>query len=169
MRKVLALLVTGVAVAPALLPQGRPDLEGCYQSCRLERPNPDLQRQELVALEKEAVRAVQHNDGAFFRRVYSDNFKGTLSHGQAVDKAAFIQAVQSADVQYESVSASDINVHIYRDTAVVTCLWSLRTANKGQRVSSQMRMIHVYAYDSAGFHVVAGQATPLPPFAQLPL
>jgi ketosteroid isomerase-like protein len=169
MRKLFALLAMAFAIAPSLRPQGKPDLEACYQSCRLERPNFEMQRQEVIALEREAVRAIQHNDATFFRRVYSDDFRGTLSHGQAVDKAAFIRVVQSADFQYESVSASDINVHMYRDTAIVTCLWSFRTLNKGQRLSSQMRMIHVYMYGSAGYRVIAGQATLLPPFTELPL
>ena len=169
MRKVFALVVMCVAVTPSLLPQGRSDLDACYQSCRLERPNPEMQRQEVMALEREAVRAILHNDGAFFRRVYSDEFRGTLSHGQSIDKAGFIRAVESPDFRYESASASDINIHMYRDVAVVTCLWSFRTVSQGQRVSSQLRMIHVYMYGSAGFRVVAGQATLLPPFAQLPL
>ena len=135
----------------------------------MDRPNQELQRQEIVALEKEAARAIQHNDGGFFRRVYSDDFSGTLSRGQAVDKAAFIQAVQAGDFQYESVSASDIGVHFYRDTAVATCLWSIRVVSKGQRTSTQLRVIHVYVYTPRGFRVVAAQATQLPPYGLQPL
>ena len=168
MYKKFAALLAGLAFAPALVSQER-WTEACVNACVLEHTNPDMQRQELIALEKETARAVQHNDGTFFRRVYSDEFVGTLSHGQAVNKSAFIQTIQAADTRFESVNASDISVHLYRDTAIATCLWSIRTLNRGQASSSQIRMIHVYLYGQRGFQVVASQATLLPPFGQSPI
>jgi len=168
MYKKFAVLIAGLAFAPALVSQER-WTEACVNACTLEHTNPDLQRQELITLEKEAARAVQHNDGTFFRRIYSDDFVGTLSHGQPVNKSAFIQAIEAADTRFESVNTSDINVHVYRETAIATCLWSVRTLNKGQSSSSQIRMIHVYLYSQRGFQVVASQATLLPPFGQSPI
>jgi ketosteroid isomerase-like protein len=170
MYKKFAVLLAGLALAPALISQDRSSsVERCVDACTLEHSNPELERQELITLEKEAARAVQHNDGTFFRRVYSDDFVGTLSHGQAVNKASFIQAIESADVRFESVNASDITVHVYRDTAIASCLWSVRISNRGQSTSSQIRMIHVYLYSQRGFHVVASQATLMPPFGPLPI
>ena len=49
-------------------------------------PNPEMQRQEIINLERETARAILLNNGTFFRRVYADDFAGTLSHGQTVDK-----------------------------------------------------------------------------------
>lgn len=132
-------------------------------------PNPELQRQEIINLESEAARAIQTSSGTFFRRVYSDDFSGTLSHGQPVNKALFIDAVQTPDIKYESFNASDISVRLYQDTAVASCLWSWRGIFKGQRSSSQMRAIHVYVNGPRGWHVVAGQATILAPDVQQPL
>jgi ketosteroid isomerase-like protein len=170
MYKKFAVLCAVLALAPRLVSQDRSAaVERCVDSCMLEHSNPELQRQELIALEREAAKAVQHNDGTFFRRVYSDDFVGTLSHGQSVNKTAFIQAVEAAETRFESVSASDINVHVFRDTAIATCLWSVRMSSKGQSTSSQIRMIHVYLYGQSGFHVVASQATLLPPFGPVPL
>ena len=170
MFKKFRILLAGLALAPALNSQDRSgSLEHCVEACTLEHSNPDLQRQELITLEREAARAVQHSDATFFRRVYSDDFLGTLSHGQAVNKPAFIQAIEGGDVRFESVSASDIKVNVYRDTAIATCLWSVRMLNRGQSSSSQIRMIHVYLYSQRGFHVVASQATLLPPFGPVPL
>jgi hypothetical protein len=132
-------------------------------------PNPEMQRQEIINLENEAARAIQTNSGTFFRRVYSDDFIGTLSHGQPVNKALFIEAVQTPDVKYESFNASDISVRLYQETAVATCLWSWRGTFRGQRISSQLRAIHVYVNGPRGWHVVAGQTTILPPDVQQPL
>jgi Domain of unknown function (DUF4440) len=135
-----------------------------------EQPvNPEMQRQEIINLESEAARAIQTNSGTFFRRVYSDDFSGSLSHGQIVNKALFIDAVQTADVKYDSFNASDINVRIFKDAAIATCLWSARGAFKSQRFSSQMRVMHVYINGPRGWHVIAGQVTLLPPDTPQPL
>jgi hypothetical protein len=131
--------------------------------------NPEMERQEIVNLEHEAARAIQTNTGTFFRRVYSDDFSGTLSHGQSVDRTSFINVVQTAEVKYDNFNASDVNVRLYRDAAIATCLWSARGTFQGQRFSSQMRVMHVYINTPRGWRVVSGQITLLPPGAQQPL
>ena len=134
-----------------------------------EVANPEMQREEITNLEKEAARAIQTNAGTFFRRVYADDFAGTLSHGQVVDKTTFINAVQNGEVKYNTFLATDVNVRLFRDTAVATCLWSARGVYRDQSFSSQMRTIHVYINTPRGWRVVSGQITLLPPGAQQPL
>jgi ketosteroid isomerase-like protein len=134
-----------------------------------ERPNPELQRQEVIALEKETARAIQLGDGTFFRRMYSDDFSGVLSHGETVDRAGLIAAVQTPEIKYESFTAFDVKVRLYRDLAVATSSWSMRGMIKGQRVNGQMRVMHVYMYSGGGYKVVTGQTTLLPPYFQQPL
>src|ERR1700743_595342 len=131
--------------------------------------NPEMQREEIVNLETEAARAIQTNAGTFFRRVYADDFAGTSSHGQVVNKTSFISAVQNGEVKYDAFIASDVNVRLFRDTAVATCLWSARGVYRDERFSSQMRVIHVYINTPHGWRVVSGQITLLPPGAQQPL
>jgi len=131
--------------------------------------NPEMQREEIVNLETEAARAIQTNTGTFFRRVYADDFAGTLSHGQVVNKTSFISAVQNGEVKYDAFIASDVNVRLFRDAAVATCLWSARGVYRQERFASQMRTIHVYINTPRGWRVVSGQITLLPPGAQLPL
>jgi ketosteroid isomerase-like protein len=134
-----------------------------------EVANPEMQREEITNLEKEAARAIQTNAGTFFRRVYADDFAGTLSHGQVVDKTTFINAVQNGEVKYDAFIATDVSVRLFRDTAVATCLWSARGVYRDQSFSSQMRTIHVYINTPRGWRVVSGQITLLPPGAQQPL
>src|SRR5256885_2007877 len=136
MNKMAMLLTIGLVFPRFLMQESRPDREECMQACMLERSNPELRRQEIIALENETTRAMQHNNGTFFRRVYSDDYRGTLSHGQPVTKISLIETVQRQDVKYEAVVASNINVHFFRDTAVATCLWSLRGSVNGQRINS---------------------------------
>src|SRR6266852_4515634 len=144
--------------------------QACVARCfTASAVDPELQRQEIISLEKEAARAIQSNAGTFFRRVYSDEFAGALSHGQLVDKAQWIEVIESSSVKYQSFIASDIKVRLFEDTAVATCLWSSRRIVKSQIISSQMRAIHVYISTPSGWHVVSGQTTNLPPDVQQPL
>jgi len=131
--------------------------------------NPEMQREEIVNLEKEAARAIQTNAGTFFRRVYADDFAGTLSHGQVVNKTSFINAVQNGEVKYDSFNVSDVSVKLFRDAAVATSLWSARGVYRDERFASQMRTMHVYINTTHGWRVVSGQITLLPPGAQQPL
>ena len=141
----------------------------CIRRCILQPLDPELRRQEIVSLEREAGHAIELRNGSYFRRVYSDDFAGTLSHGQQVNKAQWLALVQSDAVKYETFNASDIRVQIYQDMAVATCLWSSRFSSKGQRLSHQMRAIHVYLNGASGWHVVSGQITNLPPDVGQPL
>jgi Domain of unknown function (DUF4440) len=143
----------------------------CIQRCVAEPAgdDPEMQRQEIVSLEREAARAIQLNNGTFFRRIYSDNFTGTLSHGQVVDKQKFIEAVQNPLIRYDSFIATDIRVRIDQETAIATCAWTARGVFRERRFSSQMRLLHVYVNGQSGWRLVASQATHLPPDSEDPL
>jgi hypothetical protein len=166
----IAALAIGLALAPSL--QGQDDArQACIQRC-VSQPmfrDPEMQRQELVSLEKEAARAIQLNNGTYFQRVYSDDFAGTLSHGQLVSKTQWIEVIESPAAKYESFNASEIKVRIFQETAVATCLWSSRSIIKGQHISSQIRAVHVYVDTLRGWQVVSAQTTNLPPDVQQPL
>ena len=163
-------LALGLALAPSW--QGQEAWrDACIQRC-VSQPalgDAEVQTQEIVSLEKEAARAIQLNSSTFFYRIYSDDFSGTLSHGQLINKAQWIAAIESPLVKRESFNVSDIKVRIFQDTAVATCLWSSRFILNGQRLSSQIRAIHVYINTPHGWHVIAGQTTNLPPDVQQPL
>ena len=161
-------LIFGMALAPAQQSQ-QAYREACAQRCYTANPDADLERQEIISLEKEAVRAIQQNNGTFFRRIYADDYAGTLSHGQIVNKTQWINIIQTPAFKYEAFNATDINVRLFEETAIATCLWSTRAIVNGQVVSSQMRSTRVYVNTPQGWHVVSGQATNLPPDGHLAL
>ena len=142
--------------------------DACIQRC-VTQPNlgdPDVQRQEIVSLEREAAHAIQLSNGTYFHRVYSEEFAGTLSHGQQINKEQWIATIESPKFRREAFSVSDIHVRIFQDTAVATCLWSARFIVDSKRVDSQLRAIHVYLNTPNGWHVISGQTTNLPPDVQ---
>jgi hypothetical protein len=124
----------------------------------------EVQRQELITLQSETVRAIQMNNTAFFRRVYSDDFIGTAPGGRVLDKPGLLAVLQSASTstKYTAFVATDIRVRIYEQTAVVTCLWSSRGVFDGHNFSRQSRVTTVYIYGLRGWQAVASQETQLP-------
>ena len=168
MPKIAAVAVLGFGMALASPQQSRQDaILGCFERCRSEASHSELQAVEIHNLERECVRAIQLNNGTFFRRVLSDDFVGTLSHGQPVNKTQWIDIVQSPALKYQSFTISAVGVRFYQDIAVATSIWSFSGVYKGQRVTGQLRAIHVYVSGSGGWHVVASQATKLlPPMGQ---
>jgi hypothetical protein len=150
MNKLLLLALASVLAWPSLIPQGKPTDE-------LE-----IDRQELVNLENETVRALQLNNATFFKRVYSDDFMATTAFGQTIDKQTLVNNVQNSKIKYESFLATDIRVRLYQETAVVNALWTLRGFANGRHVSRQSRVLHVYVNGQHGWHAVASQETPLP-------
>jgi Domain of unknown function (DUF4440) len=162
MRRLVPVLALALLITPVLNSQDpyNPD----------ENPvNPEMQRQEIINLERETARAILLNNGTFFRRVYAEDFAGTLSHGQTVDKNHLINEVQNGGARYQSFNASDIQVRIFRETAISTCLWTSRGFFRGQETETQMRVMHIYINGPRGWHVVAGQTTQLPPYTPHPL
>jgi Domain of unknown function (DUF4440) len=163
----IAALAMGLVLVPSWQAQEN-WRQACIQRCMTQPAfeDPEVQRQEIVSLEKEAARAIQLNSGTFFRRIYSDDFAGTLSHGQQINKDQWIASVESPTVKRETFNASDIKVRVFQDTAVATCLWSSRFIINGQRFSGQLRSTHVYINTPSGWHVVSGHTTNLPPDVQ---
>jgi ketosteroid isomerase-like protein len=86
-----------------------------------------------------------------------------------VDKNNLINEVQNGGAKYASFNATDIQVRFFQETAVTTCLWTSRAIFKGQQIETQMRVMHVYVNGPRGWHVVASQSTPLPPYTAHPL
>ncbi len=129
---------------------------------RREAAEAEIQREELINLQKETVRALQLHNGTFFNRVYSDDFIGTSPSGAALDKAALVFAVQDTSIQYSSFVATDIKIRVYQNTAVTMCMWSSRGTLRGTPFSRQSRVTTVYVYGQRGWQVVARQETQLP-------
>ena len=174
MKRIAGLAVVIIAIGLALVSKGQVRQDAWKQAC-IDRcytsntADPEAQRQEIVSLEREGARAIQASNGTFFRRIYSDDFAGTLSHGQTVNKQQWIAVVEAPTVKYQSFIASDIKVRIYQDMAIATCLWSSRSVVKSQDIMHQMRAMHVYLNGAGGWRVISGQNTNLPPDVGQPL
>ena len=161
MRKAILLSLLVVLAAVCGWGQSREEL-------RLQRiaTENESRLQEVNNLEKETAHALQWNTGAFFRRVYADDFQGILPSGQILSKEAWIASVEKSDAKYSSFVVSDVRVKMFEATAVVTCLWSARGTRNGREFARQSRVTHVYVYGVGGWEAVSSQETQLPGTAE---
>jgi uncharacterized protein DUF4440 len=157
MRRLSALVVSVLAFALAPRCQGQSAAE-----LREIAKDKEVKQEELFNLETETARALQWNTGTFFRRVYGEDFVGIMPSGKVLNKAQWIASVENSGVKYTSFIASDVHVRMFEETAVVTCLWSMRWTEGGKAFARQSRVTHVYVYGQRGWQVVSSQETVLP-------
>jgi hypothetical protein len=124
-------------------------------------PNPEMQRQELVNLEKENARAIQLHNPTFFRAAYSDDFHGISRYGETVSKAGIIRELQSLPLEFDSVVSSDAQVRMFRDAAYVLSLRSEVGRANGKKFYNQYRILRVYVNTPRGWRIVSQLETRL--------
>ena len=153
-------LLAALLFSPALLSA---QLSSAQRKDRAIAADVEMGAEELVTLEKEAAHAMVLNNPSFFQRIYSDDYVGTASTGETLDRTALVASIQTSNTRYSSFIATDIHVRVYGPTAVVTCTWSTRGVQNGHTFARQYRVIHVYLSNRAGgWKVVAGQETLMP-------
>lgn len=132
-----------------------------FQGIEDQAPPPDeeAQRQEILNLENENIRALQLKNPVFFKRVYGDDYLGANWLGQVEDKAKLLQAVQSPEFKWGAVVSKDPRVRLYQDTAVYSCEWSVQGNFRDMPLSLKFRILHVYVNGKRGWQLVAGQQT----------
>lgn len=163
MRRLSTLIL--VVLAGSLVPASRAqnlNPPSASAEMREQAKENEIKQEELVNLEKETARALQANSVNLFRQVYGEDFVGILPSGQTVDKAGLIASIENSGTKYNSFLATDIRVRMFNDTAVVTCLWSLRGIKNGHAFSQQLRVTHVYVNGQRGWQAIAAQETLLP-------
>ncbi|HVO58385.1 MAG TPA: nuclear transport factor 2 family protein [Dongiaceae bacterium] len=123
--------------------------------------NPEMQRQELINLEKENARALKLHNATFFRAAYSDDFSGVSRFGEVINKTGMLREVVSLNADFDNVVASDIQVKMYRDAAYVISLRSEVGHAEGKRFYNQFRVLRVYLNTPRGWKVISELETRL--------
>jgi hypothetical protein len=124
-------------------------------------PNLEMQRQELINLEKENARAIKLHNPTFFRSAYSEDFHGVSRYGEVVNKAVMVQELESTPLEFDSVVSSDAQVRMFRDTAYVLSLRSEMGRRNGKKFYNQFRILRVYVNTPRGWKIVSELETKL--------
>jgi uncharacterized protein (TIGR02246 family) len=121
---------------------------------------PSAAERELIKLENEWSTAWLNKDGAFLQKLYADEYMFTSESGSTYNRAQDIAETTSAANRNESFLLADLKVHVYRDTAVVTGLNTLKSSTaSGKDTSGVYRFTDVFVKRDGRWQVVASQST----------
>jgi ketosteroid isomerase-like protein len=115
--------------------------------------------QELVKLENAWNSAYIKGDGAFLKQLYADEYDFTDSEGALYDKTTEISELVSGKTKITSANITDVKVHIYGDTAVVTGLNTLKGSYGGEDMSGPYRFTDVFVKRGGRWQVVASHSS----------
>jgi len=123
--------------------------------------NPEMQRQELINLEKENARAIKLHNVTFFKAAYADDFHGVSRYGESVSKQGIVHEVESLALDFDSVVSTDHQVRLFRDAAYVLSLRSEVGRTAGKKFYNQYRILRVYVNSPGGWKIVSQLETKL--------
>jgi hypothetical protein len=124
-------------------------------------PNPEMQRQELVNLEKENARALKLHNPTFFKAAYSEDFHGVSRYGEVIGKREIIRDVETMPFEFDTVVSSDHQVRMFRDMAYVLSMRSEVGRSSGRKFYNQFRILRVYVNTTRGWKIVSQLETKL--------
>ena len=112
---------------------------------------------EIERLNDEWVRALEARDIASLDRIMADDFIFTHPM-EGDDKVQFLADVESGDVRVEHMGRHDVMVHVFGDTAVLSCRDEARWQYRGRDFTGVYKTIHVYARREERWRLVAIQS-----------
>ncbi len=111
---------------------------------------------KLAGLEQELAAATPKGDVAFLDRVLAKEYRLTGPDGAVTDKKAELQKAKAGNPAYEPIAATDLQVNVYGDAAVLT---GRRAYQVG---GNEFRFTSVYVLRDGRWQCVARQVTSIP-------
>lgn len=110
---------------------------------------------ELRQIEADRSKAIKAKDIATLDRIYAEDFSGVAASGRVVNKDQIFEVFKNTDPRL-TFTVSEIDVRVFRETAVVTGRLIATLESRALNVS---RFMHVYVKRRGRWQFVAGQAT----------
>jgi ketosteroid isomerase-like protein len=105
--------------------------------------------------------AMRTRDLAALDRLLASDLIYTHGDGRVVDKAAFIADLKTGDFQYQAIQASDVNVRLLGDVAIVTGAAAMSVVNKGVPADIRIRYTNVHVRRNGAWQMIAWHANRL--------
>jgi pimeloyl-ACP methyl ester carboxylesterase/ketosteroid isomerase-like protein len=116
-------------------------------------PSGDIE--ELLALNRDYIHAVQHGDVQRFDKILAPDFRCSNPDGSLIDKPAFLEQT-ARPVTISGLTAEDVEVRILGEVAIIHARTSYRTAGGEQR---QGRYTDVWARRNGTWLAVSAHVT----------
>lgn len=112
---------------------------------------------QLLYMEMAWADAVRRKDAAWMERHYDDEFTFVSPDGALNDKRADIEDMKN--VSFDSMEASDMDVRVSGDTAVVTGVSAIKGKYKNQDISGRYRFTDTFVKRDGEWKILATQST----------
>ncbi|MCX6545980.1 MAG: nuclear transport factor 2 family protein [Acidobacteria bacterium] len=120
---------------------------------------PSAVDREIIKLEHDWSTAWQKKDAAFLQKLFADEYLFTDPEGVTFSKTQDIANTTAATTKVESFLFSDLKVHVYGDTAVVTGLNTIKATVVGKASNGAYRFTDVFVKRDGRWQVVTSQST----------
>jgi ketosteroid isomerase-like protein len=147
-RTLVILVVTAASIAPGQA-QNAP---------RASRKNVD----EIIRhVDQERIQAQIGADAAALDRIYADDFIGIGPSGVVRTKSQVIADFTSGNLRFQSITADDVRVRVYGNTAVETGRSTMIGQDGAKPVPRDNRFTRVWVKQQRGWRLVSNHYSPL--------
>lgn len=109
----------------------------------------------VIAMENAWNQAELHNDGAAVELLLADDFVMTVAEGTLYNKAQIVASVKDKSYHPDLLQSTDIVVHPYGNTAIVTGAYHEKGVDKGKPWERRGRFTDTWIYLSGRWQCVA--------------
>jgi uncharacterized protein DUF4440 len=125
-----------------------------------EAQNPGAQRsgdvaKALMNLENRWVEALVKADTTKLDAILADTYVDTNEEGQQADKRGVLAVLKAGDLKLASIKLSDMHVHPYGNSAIVTGMAKQTGAFKGESIAPRIVFTDTFVLLSGKWRVVA--------------
>jgi ketosteroid isomerase-like protein len=117
---------------------------------------------EIEQIERQLVAAISAVDLATYDRLVADDYVVVQASGVEMTKADVMASYRTGARRYKGLVISEVKVHLYGDTAVLSARSSGFRIDGGNEVTNNVRYIRVYARRQGKWQAVSQMATPIP-------
>ena len=109
----------------------------------------------VIAMENAWNQAELHNDGAAVELLLADDFVMTVAEGTVLNKAQIVASVKDKSYHPDVLQSTDVVVHSYGNTAIVTGAYHEKGVDKGKPWERRGRFTDTWIYMNGRWQCVA--------------
>jgi len=119
---------------------------------------------EIAAMEREWMEAVQHQDSVALDRIIADDFVGsrTFAWEQQVTKESYLRSVLGSGYALRSFEFTRMDVRAYGSSATAHIVYTQNARARNQNLSGRFAMLDVWRKNRGRWQVVERHAYKLP-------
>lgn len=120
-------------------------------------------KDQIIASEERLMKAVKNGDVNELDALIHDGLLFVIPNGQTATKEMDLQTYRSGNMFISDISASDREISVIEDNAIVTVIIDLKGKFMNQQIDGKYRYIRVWKSFEGQWRIIAGSCTQLQP------